>query len=191
MQAVLLGGLLGKSEAVGAANPYGCNGEQHQTGCPRGLEGEDNSTNEIYEVGNSYKTPRNTPLLLDEAQESIHRDKWASQIGDGLNINTPLGNCTLSATIDEKDWSKYDSNERAWRKSNLNFAITTLKNPQEVWQGHKGNKIYISKFEGSPSRVVIAVTNGNNVITYYAEKNYPDMMNKYRKGKLLYARKKA
>lgn len=33
MQAVLLGGLLGKGEAVGAANPYGCNGNQHK--CPQ------------------------------------------------------------------------------------------------------------------------------------------------------------
>lgn len=59
MQAVLLGGLIGKSEAVGAANPYGCNGEQHKPGCPRIFEEEERTEKAPTKKSPKVEKPRN------------------------------------------------------------------------------------------------------------------------------------
>lgn len=188
-----------QSANVEAENPYGCNGVEHKNGCPKGATGDnDRKSNENedskdveYIIGQSYETPRTTPLELDSAPASIRPNDWAAQIGSGLSIKTPLQECYLSTDIESKDWAKYGDGEIEWRKRNLNYAIRTLKNPQEVWQGYKGNMVYVSKFKGEQDRVVIVVTHGNEVLTYYAEKKRPEKMNKYRKGKFLHKRKKA
>lgn len=114
------------------------------------------------------------------------------------NIKTAIGD-VVSMNVKTFDHIISKKKERAWRLRNLALAVETLKNPQEVWQGYNGNKVYISKYlvdvYDNKTReyvkcenVVITVTNGDGkyVITEYAEKNDLKSMERYRAGKLLY-----
>lgn len=108
----------------------------------------------------------------------------------GVHVQTPLGD---DVSMDEQTFMhilENNASERSWRLRNLPLVVETLKNPAEVWQGFKGNKVHIARFRvGDKPRVVVAVTHGRRVVTFYAEKNYPEWMDRYRRGKLLYKRK--
>lgn len=38
---------------------------------------------------------------------------------------------------------KSDKDEGDWRQIIVNFAIATWEDPQEVWQGYKGNHVFV------------------------------------------------
>ncbi len=135
-------------------------------------------------------------LPKDTPPRAIKPGEWADMIGNGVTTENPLGEkVTLTQDV-EKDWKNKSRKEREWRQRNLPYALETLKNPQEIWQGYKGNKVHVSRYaedtkNHQPERVVNVVTHGETVVTYYVEKRNPEKMDKYRNGKLLYERNAA
>lgn len=133
-------------------------------------------------------------LRKDVPPSAIYPTVWEDEIGGGIVVVNPLGVRVVITQGVEADWVGKPQQEVEWRKRNLFYAVETLKNPQEIWQGYKGNKVHVSRFAADevkkqPERVVIVVTHGNKLVTYYAEKRHLRKMDKYRNGKLLYVRK--
>lgn len=118
-------------------------------------------------------------LPKDTPPRAIKPGEWADVIGNGVTTENPLGEkVTLTQDV-EKDWKNKSRKEREWRQRNLPYALETLKNPHEIWQGYKGNKVHVSRYaedtkNHQPERVVNVVTHGETVVTYYVEKRNPE-----------------
>lgn len=187
-------GLRGEDEVVEAKKKHpGCN-KKHKPGC-KNYQGATNAPA-------NHGLVKNLPDLITLKGEGLIRhpgDSWKRFFlnwinNNAKNIQTKLGD-TVSVNI--KTWKHLlEKKDVAWRLRNLSLAVETLKNPQEVWQGYKGNKIYVSCFavetdNKTEKNIVIVVTNskGTQVRTIYAEKKNLKRMEKYRSGKLLYRKK--
>ena len=154
-----------------------CNQFRHVPGCPQG-------------DGRQALPEQQAPGVLRHPFRDGLRfySEWMLRFGSG--VRTRVGDVVVLDARTLQHVLEHNEREAVWRLRNLPLVVETLRNPAEVWQGFRGNKVHIARFRvGERPRVVVAVSHGRRVVTFYAEQNYPEWMDRYRRGKLLYKRR--
>ena len=184
-----------------AANPYGCNRYGHrcpQKGTPLHRHSADSTPPPPHQtfaslIDPSQWKPVSRPMPRNVA-ESLRR------LRKGITVKDPTGK-EMKLTRDIfKHWVLEGKTRKDMRRRlrSLDRAIMAIRQPHEIWQNEKGERIYLSlqqhekggKNHGA-KRFYLAISlknNQANISTYY-DYNDADKIKQKQEGKCIYRRR--